>query len=200
MSLNQIGKTTLMTGLIGLVAFCPMPLAYAEPDAIERCRQADTDQERIACLEAALRGPQAQVEVEDDPDKSDEPDKAEKPEIAAKQARPKETAPPEEASEDTPRSVDLGAEQVTARESRGRSSEPTPRMNAEVRGVDVIPYRRLQVTLDNGQVWRQIRGDTQRINERRAGEQTVEIWESNLGGYRMRLNEMERTIRVERIR
>ncbi len=200
MSPKQINKTTLMAGLIGLAAFGPLPLAYAEPDAIERCRQADTDQERIACLEAALRGPQAQVEQEAEPDMSDEPVKSEKPEIAAEQTSPEKTAPPATAPEGATRSIDLGAEQVSARESRGRPSEPLPRMNAAVRSVEVIPFRRLQVTLDNDQVWRQIRGDTQRINERRAREQTVEIWESNLGGYRMRLNEMERTIRVERIR
>lgn len=69
-----------------------------------------------------------------------------------------------------------------------------------VAGYDTIPWRRLQVELENGQVWGQIEGDTQRIRVNLERNQTVDIEESGLGGYKLRLNEIERTIRVERIR
>lgn len=176
----QIKQNTLFTALAGLALVCPTLTLFAQADPIERCRQADSDQQRIACLEQALRGTEAELEPAA-PKTSREP--------------PLETTEPAAS-----RIADMGAEQVSARSSRARSDEPALRLQAAVHNVEVIPYQRLQITLDNGHVWRQIRGDTQRIQARRASEQTVEIWESNLGGYRMRLNEMARTIRVERIR
>lgn len=185
MSLMQIGRNTLIAVLIGWAAFGATPLICAEPDPIERCRQASTDQERIACLEEALRALQPQ---------------SEKAEVAAERPQSPQPPPSSSAPPDSSQTVELGADQVSARDARGQATEPLPRLNAAVQSAQVIPYKRLQVTLDNGQVWRQIRGETQRINARDANDQTVEIWQSNIGGYRMRLNEMARTIRVERIR
>ena len=56
------------------------------------------------------------------------------------------------------------------------------------------------MTLENGQVWRQIKGDTQQVRVDLERNQTVDIEESSLGGYKLRLNEMRRTIRVERVK
>ena len=167
-------------------------------DPIERCRQADSDRQRIACLEAALRGsdeiPQTVTETAQETPPQEPTPAASAPELAPEPDPIAEVAPTE------PEGADLGSEQVTARRARASEEEPAPRLQAAVASVEIVPFQRLQVTLDNGHVWRQIRGDTQRINERRAANQTVEIWESNLGGYRMRMNEMARTIRVERVR
>jgi hypothetical protein len=63
-----------------------------------------------------------------------------------------------------------------------------------------VPYERLVVTFENGQVWRQIKGDTNRIRVNLDRNQTADIRESSLGGYKLRLNEIRRTIRVERIK
>ena len=95
----------------------------------------------------------------------------------------------------------IGAEQVFSqtktREERDESLEKA--MGLAVAGYHHVPYERLVVTLDNGQVWRQIKGDTNRIRVSLDRNQTVDISESSLGGYKLRLNEMRRTIRVERI-
>ena len=48
--------------------------------------------------------------------------------------------------------------------------------------------------------WRQIKGDTRRIRTSLERNQTADITESGFGGYMLRLNEIRRTIRVERIR
>ena len=190
----SIKQNRLFVAVVGAAAFSTTMNSLAASDPIERCRQADSDRERIACLEAALRGSDDVLE-------------------SAQETPPEETAPAEPAPEQPPEAAtivevaptepegaDLGSEQVTARRTRPGEEEPAPRLQAGVASAEIVPFQRLQVTLDNGHVWRQIRGDTQRINERRAAEQTVEIWESNLGGYRMRMNEMARTIRVERVR
>ncbi len=97
---------------------------------------------------------------------------------------------------------DIGAEQVRARNMTQEEIIANARIakGMQVAAYAEVPYRRLLVTLDNGQVWRQIKGDTQRIRVDLRRNQTVDISESSLGGYKLRLNEMRRTIRVERVK
>lgn len=150
--------------------------AFAQQAVVEHCKNTSSDADRIACLEAALLGkeitaePVAELVVE--------------PVAAA-------TVEPE----------GIGADQVLSqtktREERDESLEKA--MGLAVAGYHHVPYERLVVTLDNGQVWRQIKGDTNRIRVSLDRNQTVDISESPLGGYKLRLNEMRRTIRVERI-
>ena len=97
---------------------------------------------------------------------------------------------------------EIGQQQV---EARARSREEQLAGLEEVRGQKVarfeyVGYRKLQVRLENGQIWRQIRGDVQEIRVNVERNPTVDITESALGGYRLRLNEIRRTIRVRRIR
>ncbi len=95
----------------------------------------------------------------------------------------------------------IGAEQVVARnmtrEEQLASLESATGLKVARYGE--VPYQRLVVHLENGQVWRQIVGDDQyfRVDLRR--NQTVDINETSMGGYKLRLNEMRRTIRVERV-
>lgn len=112
-------------------------------------------------------------------------------------AKPAQTAPSSKVGE-----TDIGAEQVIARQ---QTQEERVAALEQAAGLKVTKYEslahdRLQVTLEDGQVWRQIRGDTQKVPATLKKNQTVDISESSLGGYRLRLNEMRRTIRVQRIR
>lgn len=96
----------------------------------------------------------------------------------------------------------IGADQVIARTQTNeelRESLEVAR-GLSVASYDHVPYERLLVTLENGQVWRQIKGDTQKIRVDLKRNQTVDITESSLGGYKLQLNEMRRTVRVERIK
>lgn len=105
---------------------------------------------------------------------------------------------PEAAPETAGKPHGIGAGQVKARSSSSATLESAHGLR--VAGYSTVPYRRLQIELENGQVWRQIEGDTQRIRVDLTRNQTVDINESSLGGYKMRLNEIHRTIRVERIK
>ena len=69
-----------------------------------------------------------------------------------------------------------------------------------VAAYEAGPYGKLIITLENGQVWRQIKGDTQQIKVDLDRNQTVDITESPISGYKLRLNEMRRIIRVERVK
>lgn len=102
-----------------------------------------------------------------------------------------------EAAPETGSDTGIGAEQLERPSGKVELARAT---GLEVERYDEVPFRRLVVYLENGQVWRQIKGDTQTIRATRDRNQTVDIEESALGGYRLRLNEMRRTIRVERVR
>ncbi len=94
----------------------------------------------------------------------------------------------------------LGAEQVAARAGEGGRA-PETRYAFTIVSVGESYFGGLEVELDNGQVWRQQRDDGQRIVLREDDPMDVEIWRSDrFGGYRMRLVEQERTLRVQRMR
>lgn len=197
----------------------------AGQDAIEQCRQAAGDAERIACLEAALSRQSQVPEAPDTPPPGaaedsvhvppDVPDpvvasdskggdsharNAAKPALAADRTQENPDPQPRFGSS-KPAAADIGAEQLARR--GGRDDEMDPLASASdlaVVSFDYVPYNRLQVTLENGQVWLQITGDTQHIRASLRKNRTVDIEESPLGGYKLRLNEMRRTIRVERVR
>ena len=202
---------------------CAAGVAAAPQSAVERCREEPTDERRIACLEAALAGSVAMPApgAEPGPPAQERPTPALRPdapapEPAAPARGPSRPAlePPAPAPESTPSAPEssapahdsaggarspggIGAEQVRAR--RGGAELEAAR-GLRVASYDTVPFRRLQVKLENGQVWRQIEGDTQRLRVSLERNRTVDIEESALGGYKLRLNEIGRTIRVERIR
>lgn len=150
--------------------------AWAQQSVVDDCRKSPSDAERIACLETALLANEPSIS---------EPAAADPP-----KAQPADQQP-----------VGIGAGQVIARnQTREEMLAALEEAHGlEVSAYDVVPYERLQVTLANGQVWRQIKGDTQLIRVDLDKNQTVDISESSLGGYKLRLNEMRRTIRVERV-
>lgn len=205
-------------GRILLAACIPAALSaiattHAQDDPITICQRAPDADSRIACLEDALRDQTGAT-------------RPLAPGVRGHDAAPDEEASSQSAfgrvggmigainpfsggeareeartvSSQDPAAERFGASQVAARTTSRATETPSQSLDARITGVSVVPYQRLELTLDNGQVWRQIAGDSQRINERHADDNTVSIRETRLGGYQMRLNEISRTIRVERIR
>lgn len=174
------------TPTISLFILCASS-AMAQQSIVEHCRSTSSDADRIACLEAALLGkdPVASAVPEPKSEPAREPAREPAPTIVTKSA-------PE----------GIGASQVIARtetdEERIESLEKVEGL--AVASYATVPYEKLQVTLENGQIWRQIVGDTQKIRVDLKRNQTVDIEESSLSGYKLRLNEMRRTVRVERVR
>lgn len=182
--------------------------AAAQHEAIEACRDTPTKAARIACLERALAEGNG-GDPADRPDYGTEPPPAPEDDDrggadkraadASAERREGDTAHAGRRADDAAKAAEaIGARQVRARQRSDADLESAA--GIQVAGYTEVPYRRLQVTLENGQVWRQIEGDTQRFRVDLDRNQTVDINESRLGGYQLRLNEMGRTIRVERIR
>jgi hypothetical protein len=201
--------------------FAGTTAAAEEPEeAIARCAKIASVGERILCLENALREepgqttdqgvieePAQAAEAVAAPVKASEPasdplvEAAEVPEATV--AEPvAEAASDVETMPQAADASDIGAEQVEARtisrEERIAALESATGLR--VASYRMVPYERLVVELENGQVWRQIKGDVQRIRVNMERNQTVDITESSFGGYQLRLNEIRRTIRVQRIK
>lgn len=94
---------------------------------------------------------------------------------------------------------------VIAQEIRLRNTAPEEVEGSEsatglrVARYSQIPDRRLQIELENGQIWRQVPGGRQlRLNLDR--NRTVDITSSGSGSYELSLNELSQTIKVKRIR
>lgn len=223
-------KRSVPTALLVAVTAAASSLAQTNGEAVlERCGQIDDAQGRIACLEAAVLAlaggsapeadaatptpatmpvdPPAPVAASREPEASVMPVSA----SSAGTAAPREPADTVTTarSDDRPADVEpvaeedsIGAEQV---EALTRTRDEHLAGLEEARGLRVekfekVGFRQLQVHLENGQVWRQIRGDVQDIRVTLERNPTVDIVESSIGGYRLKLNEIKRTIRVRRVR
>lgn len=103
-------------------------------------------------------------------------------------------APPPEAP-----ATGLGAEQA-ARRSGTLPAVDAQRISAMIVASERVHPNHLQVHLENGQTWRQIQGDTQIVQLSVTQPVPAEIWRSGFGGYRMRLPEERRVLKMERIR
>ena len=108
---------------------------------------------------------------------------------------------PAAAAEPAPAAT-AGAEPETARRRFGlpqRRAEPDS-VSAAVAELSLDRAGKLIVTLEDGQVWRQIGGDTTAVRLPRSGtSQTATIRRAALGSYRLRLEPLGRTVRVKRV-
>jgi hypothetical protein len=122
------------------------------------------------------------------------------PSATAAAAPPAAAPAPPAASAALPQGI--GAQQVIARRPGGAREleEREPPEQALIVAHAVHGYAQLEVTLDNGQVWRQLQGDSERVRLRGDEPIPVTISPSRFGGYRMAIETPRREIQVERIR
>jgi hypothetical protein len=169
----------------------------------EDCGDAPSPEAEIACLRQALSESRAALARTGPsvPPATSAP--AQSPETAppanpapAQPSRPDlpQIAPPRPAA-----AAELGAEQVAEQQGEDREDE-ADLVRASVVASERVHPDRLQVELDNGQVWRQIESDSQKIYLGGSDPVAIEMWGSRFGGYRMRLVESGRALKVERVR
>lgn len=93
----------------------------------------------------------------------------------------------------------LGEEQAARRAGVAPPAREEQRFTALIVASERTHPNRLQVHLENGQIWRQIQGDTQIVELPRDARMQAEISRSRFGGYRMRLRGIGRILKVERL-
>ncbi len=198
----MIRKSLISSSLIVFSLGNSFAIAQTADNAAEiitRCAAEQDTGERIACLEAALQRETRPTDVERAAGSATKADTNEQPNTDS--AALPENSPSVKEVATLP---ELGAEQVAARTPTPReTSSPEPeRQQFAVASTRTVPYEKLELSLVNGQVWRQIKGDNQKIRIPRKHREnlTVEIWRAPVSGYKLRLTELRRTIRVERLK
>lgn len=109
-----------------------------------------------------------------------------------------------EAPQSTP--AQFGGERVpeAAKPAETAAPAPPPRLDsitAKLSEYAKTPFGKFIVFLDNGQVWRQLQGDSGEARFRRtATDNTVTISRAIFGSYTLKLNDSNKTYKVERLK
>ncbi len=157
----------------------------AAADAAIACLDIEDTEARLACLEGAAQELKATRVRRETAEESAAAEAATAPVIA------------DGASEE-----DLfGAEALASTKEAVREKDRTTRLNSKVVEFRVNQLGDITAVLENGQVWRQLSGDSTIIRLPNKDKVfTVTIKRGPLGNYMMKVNEIGRSIRVRRIK
>lgn len=162
--------------------------------AADRCLALPSDAERLSCMRDALAMAEAALAAQGGEEQDDGGFLGLGIFGGGSGARPNALVASESAF-----AAGLGAEQVTGR-SDSRETDEDVRVQASIVNITEWVPGVNQFELDNGQVWRQLGGDTQQVRLGRSDSHAVELFGSWAGGYRMRIPSQRQTVMVERIR
>ncbi|MCA8887532.1 MAG: hypothetical protein KDA46_01805 [Parvularculaceae bacterium] len=182
----SIGKNILTGVVIALAAAPAAAEGLQGAELISNCRDNAPDKDaRIACLEAAITSLAAPADVAALTASSAAPQGGDESELAQNEVS------------------GLGAEQVIARmavKNDDVASDINEKVNAAVAEFARTPSGAYVFFLDNGQVWRQKSADSNRIQLSAKRQYTVSVSPGAISGYRLRVNELRRTLLVERVK
>ena len=172
------------------------------------CREIANDADRLACLDNASEALARTLIVRESADGEREPYEARGDEAGktAALASAGPTAAPEAAPEAPPAAgqpddeAAFGAERLIAK-AKAKDENRRRAISAQIAEIVVDPFEKLTVTLDNGQVWRQLSSDERIVRFSKDTEiYTAEISRGVFGNYFLKIVENGRVIRVRRIR
>ncbi len=156
--------------LLAALGFGAVPAAAQDiPAALERCASLSDDHARLSCYDGIAAGfkhaaapvpqtaavPQAQASVPPPP-----------PPAVAPVPAPTVAPPPTVAA----KIAAFGADTIRKPETVNGEPKDVDEIRATVTQVEFSPTNRFIVTLDNGQVWRQIDGDSTKARFRKGGD------------------------------
>ena len=95
----------------------------------------------------------------------------------------------------------FGADQMASTQAQVQAGhEEVDSISAGVTDYSMTPFGKFIVFLDNGQVWRQIPGDTEPARFSKSGKNTVTIERGALGSYNMHIDDGVKTYKVTRVK
>lgn len=164
--------------MAGMLAVAGGVVVAAEPsvEAGVRCAQVKDSLERLVCYDRVFSGAQVPVAAP--------APRAVAPAPAAPVAAPAApvAAPAAVASTPPPAPREFGDDQVKRSEKQRQAESGPTSLTAQVSGLREYRPRTYLITLDNGQIWRQM--DMDSLFQVAEGD-TVQIEKGRLGGYRM---------------
>ena len=190
-------KSRFVLAAVLLQALGCVSLAAAAglPGSVLACREVDDPERRLACYDAAVdRAPEASVSTPPD-EKPPSPAPASADGSSTVSVADTGEGP---ANAEDPLSAErlFGKSGVEVRQSvqKATGTKEIDKIEATVTKVQYDASGKVVVTLDNGQVWRQI--DTSRI--RLSKKNTVVIQRASLGSFLLTKSGSKRSVRVRR--
>ncbi|MDH4108869.1 MAG: hypothetical protein OEW35_11145 [Gammaproteobacteria bacterium] len=181
------------------------PAEAVTPDRVQPAREERTEQ-------AAVATPAESPDLAAPPKPEPEPASAPQPGVASAStpevrtatgsaSAPADPGPVEQPSTDSAESAldRMGTEQLPV--DKAEDDLVDVRIPATVVAFDFVGRNKLRMRLENGQVWRQIDADRGDFYPMLRGTDSfeIELWQTSLGGYRIRLLPTNRTARVRRV-
>lgn len=185
--------------------------AFAGPredalDAVNKCAQIADDHARLACYDAAA----AQVKsalATPEPEVAATPEQQRSwfglPDIFGGNGRQPQTTPQQFGSERLP-------QPAPPPPAPGQTAQAAPPPPPEPQIIDSITANvtdfayhldgRFIVFLDNGQIWQEIEGDTDKAHFKKNGPNAVTISRGAFGSYGLTLNDLAQSFKVKRIK
>lgn len=177
-----MNKQFLCASAFALTLLVPNVTLAQEMNPIDNCREnTDGKKDRIACLEAALRtyiGSSDSIAAADSTDQVASVPKGDQP-------------------------TGLGAEQVVARSQTIAELDAKKNETAVAASLTDFAITRSGTYvffLDNGQIWKQKPADSNRFRLSKKRDYTVKVSQGAVSGYRLEIEEMRRSMLVERIK
>lgn len=164
------------------------------PAALERCATMSDDHARLSCYDgvaAGFRHAAAAQPVTPHP-------VAALPSVTAA-ARPPAAAPVIAPPPVAAKVAEFGTDTMRKPEPERGAPKEIDEIKATITQVEFSQNNRFIVTLDNGQVWRQIEADSTKARFRKSGE-AVTISRGVLGSYNLTLDEHAVLYKVRRLR
>jgi hypothetical protein len=173
--------------IAGSFAFLALTLPGAVPaealgEELRACRDLTDDQARLACYDAAVDRNRKSADAGPEPSAENAAGSA-----AAEPAVTAASLSQEELFGRTSKEIELSVEEATG-------SERIDSLSATVTRLRKYGYDKVLITLDNGQVWKQIDASSLRL---RVGD-TVDIERAALGSFMLRKQGNNRRMRISR--
>ena len=165
-------------------------------DAAIACRDIQDPMERLACLDAAAETLSVTRIIQEEELAEQEREEREAFGLAGRDRGDKDKTPAPRVAETE---EDFGREALPE-ERRAREDGRLKNITAKIAEISVNRFGKVTVTLENGQVWRQLDSDDRRLLFPKGDRlYTARVKRSLFGNYMMTVEELDRTVRVRRI-
>ncbi len=168
-------------------------------NGLQRCATVTDDKARLACYDALVRPAQEAMAHPPEPGEANHPPTKEEQKswfgfdlTGLFNSSPEQQKTPQQ----------FGAENLPSTKQKVEEAEQAvDSITAGVSEYAFTPFGKFIVFLDNGQVWRQIQGDSDKATFRKAAkDNTVTIERGSLGSYNLMINDSSRNFKVERVK
>ncbi len=202
MKTTLVSVVAILSVFVGAAAFAQSSEDQAIRQAIA-CREINDDLERLRCLDAATESLSAMRTAREEAVTEQKQNDRENFGLASVgQAKTDDSKNNDSTAKLSAVEIeeDFGAEAipdvVLEKEEKRLKS-----ITAKVTKIDFNPYGQVTLTLENGQIWRQVDSDGKKLRLRGKNRTyTASVKRGAVGSYRLTIKELKRSISVRRIR